>query len=128
MDVIVAMINCLIETESCLRRLLNYFIISCVLTFDMPYEGYSRNVCVCGELDIYVFTIVLQLDVNTFQKDVRENRRGNQDNREILVKPKGQSGQSRDSGNIGHTRHRTKTNKSQKHNITHTTKKMNSTE
>ena len=87
-----------------------------------------QETCVCAELDIYVFTTVLQLDVNTFQKDVRENRRGNQDNPEILVKPKGQLGQSRDSGNIGHTRHRTKTSKSQKHNITHTTKKMNSTE
>ena len=44
-----------------------------------------QETCVCAELDIYVFITVLQLDVNTFQKDVRENRRGNQDNPEILA-------------------------------------------
>jgi hypothetical protein len=36
-------------------------------------------------------------------------------------------GQSRDSGNIAHTRYRTKTNKTQKHNTTQTNKKMSNT-
>jgi len=34
------------------------------------------------------------------------------------------NGQSRETGNIGHTRHRTKINKTQKHNATQKTRTM----
>ena len=45
-----------------------------------------------------------------------ENKRGNQ---EWII---------RDYGNIGHTRHRTKTNKTEKQNISQKTKKMSNTD
>jgi hypothetical protein len=51
----------------------------------------------------------------------------------MLEKTEGatKNGRSRDTGNIGHTRHRTKTNnnnnKKPKHNTTQTTKEMSNT-
>ena len=47
--------------------------------------------------------------------NVRENRRGIN------------NGHLRDSDNIGHSRHKSKTNKTTQYNITHTAKKMNNT-
>jgi hypothetical protein len=45
-------------------------------------------------------------------------------------KAKGQSrnGKSRETGNIAHTRHKTKKNRTQKHNTTQKAKKINNTE
>jgi len=50
------------------------------------------------------------------------------DKPEILAEGAIKNGQSRDTGNIGHTIHRTKINKAQKHNKTQKTKKMSNTD
>jgi hypothetical protein len=56
-----------------------------------------------------------------------KTKRGNQEWR-IQRKPKGaiKNGESRDTGNMGYTRHKTKTNK--RKNITQKTKKMSNTD
>ena len=82
---------------------------------------------------IYVLARLHEMQIVLYNSDmggragkwinVRKNRRGNQEwagqrhwQHEGAIK----NGQARDTGNIGHTRHKTKKNKTQKH----TTKKM----